>query len=45
MELNQKNKVNTILICPDLHCRNFYKPILNVKDTPIIFMGDYMDPY
>lgn len=45
MELNQKNKANTILICPDIHCRSFYKPILNVKDTPIIFMGDYMDPY
>ena len=36
---------NKILICPDVHCRSFYKPLLNVKDQKIIFLGDYMDPY
>lgn len=34
-----------ILICSDVHCRDFYKPILEVKDTPIVFLGDYLDPY
>lgn len=36
---------NKILICPDLHCRSFYKPLLDTKDQRIIFLGDYMDPY
>ena len=35
--------MDKMLIVSDIHCRSFYKPILNVKDTPIIFMGDYMD--
>jgi len=34
-----------IIVVSDEHCRSFYKPVLNVKDTPVIFMGDYMDPY
>lgn len=34
-----------VLICPDVHCRSFYKPLLNIKNIPIIFLGDYMDPY
>ena len=38
-------KENNIIIIPDVHCRSFYKPILNIKDKPIIFLGDYMDPY
>lgn len=38
-------KENSILICGDIHCRDFYKPILNIKDRPIVFLGDYMDPY
>lgn len=38
--------MSKILIVSDVHCRDFYKPILQVKDvTPIVFMGDYMDPY
>ena len=37
--------MNKIYIVSDVHCRNFYKPILNVKDSKIIFLGDYMDPY
>lgn len=34
-----------ILICPDVHCRNFYKSVLEIKDKYIIFLGDYLDPY
>lgn len=34
-----------IIVIPDVHCRNFYKPVLNIKDCQIIFLGDYMDPY
>ena len=30
---------------PDVHCRDFYKPVLQIKNTPIVFLGDYMDPY
>lgn len=37
--------MNTIYIVPDVHCRSFYKPILQIKDKPIVFLGDYMDPY
>jgi hypothetical protein len=36
---------NNVIIIPDEHCRGLYKQVLNVKDTPIIFLGDYMDPY
>lgn len=36
---------NKIYIVPDVHCRNFYKPILRIQDEPVIFLGDYMDPY
>lgn len=36
---------NSILICPDVHCRDIYKPLLEVKDKPVVFLGDYMDPY
>lgn len=36
---------NNIIIVPDVHCRDFYKPVLTIKDKPIIFLGDYMDPY
>lgn len=34
-----------ILIVPDTHGRDFYKPLLNIKDIPIVFLGDYLDPY
>jgi len=34
-----------IYIIPDVHGRDFYKPILNIKDKPIVFLGDYLDPY
>ena len=36
---------NKIIIVPDVHCRSFYKPVLKIEDKPIIFLGDYMDPY
>lgn len=36
---------NKLYICGDIHGRDFYKPLLNVKDFPIIFLGDYLDPY
>lgn len=36
---------NKIYIVPDVHCRDFYKPVLNIKDKPVVFLGDYMDPY
>lgn len=32
-------------IIPDIHSRNFYKPILENKNDKIIFLGDYGDPY
>lgn len=34
-----------IIICPDIHCRDFYKPVLDIKDKQIVFLGDYLDPY
>lgn len=34
-----------IYVIPDVHGRDFYKPILNIKDKPIVFLGDYLDPY
>lgn len=34
-----------IVICPDVHGRDFYKPLLANKDDKIIFLGDYEDPY
>ena len=37
--------MSKIIICPDVHCRSFYKPVLVTKDVPIIFLGDYLCPY
>lgn len=37
--------MSKIYIVPDVHCRNFYKPVLNIIDSPVIFLGDYLDPY
>jgi hypothetical protein len=36
--------MNEILIVPDIHGRNFWKPALDYKGT-VIFLGDYTDPY
>ena len=37
--------MDNIYIVPDVQCRSFYKPVLQIKDKPVIFLGDYMDPY
>lgn len=37
--------MNKIIIVPDVHGRSFWKKIKHVKDIPIIFLGDYLDPY
>lgn len=34
-----------IVICPDIHCRDFWKKVLAIKDKRIVFLGDYLDPY
>jgi len=36
--------MNDILIVPDIHGRNFWKPALEYKGE-VIFLGDYADPY
>ena len=36
---------NNIIVIPDVHCRSFYKPVLQIKNRPVVFLGDYMDPY
>jgi hypothetical protein len=36
--------MNEILIVPDIHGRNFWKPALDFTGE-IIFLGDYTDPY
>jgi hypothetical protein len=38
------NIMDEILIVPDIHGRNFWKPALDYKGS-IIFLGDYTDPY
>lgn len=37
--------MHKIYIIPDVHCRPFYKPVLNIKDELVVFLGDYLDPY
>ena len=34
-----------ILIVPDVHGRDFWRDVLEYKDVPIIFLGDYVAPY
>ena len=34
-----------LIIIPDVHGRDFWKTIKQVKDTQIVFLGDYLDPY
>jgi predicted MPP superfamily phosphohydrolase len=36
--------MNEILIVPDIHGRNFWKPALKYQGS-VIFLGDYTDPY
>lgn len=37
--------MNKIIIVPDVHGRSFWKKIKHIKNTPIVFLGDYLDPY
>lgn len=34
-----------LIIIPDVHGRDFWKIIHQYKDVPVIFLGDYLDPY
>lgn len=34
-----------VLIIPDVHGRTFWKDVKETQDTPIVFLGDYLDPY
>ena len=34
-----------LLVVPDVHGRTFWKEVKNTEDTPIVFLGDYLDPY
>ena len=35
-----------ILIIPDVHGRAFWKDaVSNYPDLPVVFLGDYLDPY
>lgn len=35
-----------MLIVPDVHGREFWKgPLISYPDDPVIFLGDYLDPY
>jgi hypothetical protein len=42
--LKKLNTMEDILIVPDVHGRDFWKPALDYKGT-IIFLGDYTDSY
>lgn len=47
--METKHTYKQIIIIPDVHGREFWKPIVekhkNSKDTLIVFLGDYLDPY
>lgn len=34
-----------ILVIPDCHLREFWKDVVKDWDGPIVFLGDYVDPY
>lgn len=34
-----------VLVLGDLHCREFWKDAVKDWDGPIVFLGDYVDPY
>ena len=39
-------KINDLLIIPDVHGREFWKDAVEeYPNLPVIFLGDYMDPY
>ena len=37
--------MNKIIVIPDVHGRTFWEKVLNNSENPIIFLGDYTDPY
>ena len=37
--------MSKIIVCPDIHGRDYYKSLLNNTTDKIIFLGDYADPY
>lgn len=37
--------MKTLIIVPDVHGRTFWKDIMAYKGTPVVFLGDYLDPY
>lgn len=40
------SKSSSITIIPDVHGRPFWKDaVRDVKTTPVVFLGDYLDPY
>lgn len=45
-EKNMAQKVDDLLIIPDVHGRDFWKDAVEkYSDLDVIFLGDYMDPY
>ena len=34
-----------LFIVPDVHGRTFWKEVENTEGAPIVFLGDYLDPY
>lgn len=34
-----------LIIVPDVHGREFWKEVIQYSNIPIIFLGDYLDPY
>lgn len=41
----EDNMEKKLIIVPDVHGRTFWKQIKKYKNTPIVFLGDYLDPY
>lgn len=39
------NKDAKLIILPDIHGRDFWKIAVDFPDIPVIFLGDYLDPY
>lgn len=38
--------MSKVIIIPDVHGRKFWRSALSwVETTPIVFLGDYLDPY
>lgn len=47
-KLEKKDEIDGVLVIPDVHGRNFWKPAVEkyaAKVRKIIFTGDYHDPY